>query len=175
MVRRHGQVSTILNGRGERQRLLSELGTQQSEQIGAAFRSEAFPVGEVLASPLPDAVTWRRSPLAASRNAWNCSAFGQRWPCRVSNRLSARSNDNASGRRNQPGSSCPIGPTSLKWLVPALPKAKPSLSGPMEQVLMFWNNGCQRTGRRLREDNRRGGGARRRTLNALWLLMFNVH
>lgn len=35
----------------ERQRLLSELGTQQSEQIGAAFRSEAFPVGEVLASP----------------------------------------------------------------------------------------------------------------------------
>lgn len=35
----------------ERQRLLSDLGIQQSEQIGAAFRSEGFPVGEVLASP----------------------------------------------------------------------------------------------------------------------------
>ncbi|MEM6388077.1 MAG: histidine phosphatase family protein [Pseudomonadota bacterium] len=35
----------------ERQRLLSDLGIRQSEQIGAAFRSEGFPVGEVLASP----------------------------------------------------------------------------------------------------------------------------
>ncbi len=35
----------------ERQRLLSDLGIEQSEQIGAAFRSEGFPVGEVLASP----------------------------------------------------------------------------------------------------------------------------
>lgn len=35
----------------ERQRLLSELGIQQSEQIGAAFRDEGIPVGEVLASP----------------------------------------------------------------------------------------------------------------------------
>lgn len=35
----------------ERQRLLSELGIMQSEQIGRAFRSEGFPVGEVLASP----------------------------------------------------------------------------------------------------------------------------
>lgn len=35
----------------ERQRLLSELGIQQSEQIGAAFRGEGIPVGEVLASP----------------------------------------------------------------------------------------------------------------------------
>lgn len=35
----------------ERQRLLSDLGIQQSEQIGAAFQSEGFPVGDVLASP----------------------------------------------------------------------------------------------------------------------------
>ncbi|MEL6641222.1 MAG: histidine phosphatase family protein [Pseudomonadota bacterium] len=35
----------------ERQRLLSNLGIQQSEQIGAAFRSAGIPVGEVLASP----------------------------------------------------------------------------------------------------------------------------
>ncbi|MEM9794181.1 MAG: histidine phosphatase family protein, partial [Pseudomonadota bacterium] len=34
-----------------RQRLLSDLGIRQSEQIGAAFRSEGFPVGDVLASP----------------------------------------------------------------------------------------------------------------------------
>ncbi|MEM6758797.1 MAG: histidine phosphatase family protein [Pseudomonadota bacterium] len=34
-----------------RQRLLSDLGIAQSERIGAAFRSEGFPVGEVLASP----------------------------------------------------------------------------------------------------------------------------
>ena len=35
----------------ERQRLLSDLGVQQSEQIGEAFRSAGIPVGEVLASP----------------------------------------------------------------------------------------------------------------------------
>ncbi|MEM1149136.1 MAG: histidine phosphatase family protein [Pseudomonadota bacterium] len=35
----------------ERQRLLSDLGIEQSERIGAAFRSEGFPVGDVLASP----------------------------------------------------------------------------------------------------------------------------
>ncbi|MEL6467808.1 MAG: histidine phosphatase family protein [Pseudomonadota bacterium] len=35
----------------ERQRLLSDLGIQQSEQIGEAFRSVGIPVGEVLASP----------------------------------------------------------------------------------------------------------------------------
>lgn len=35
----------------EQQRLLSDLGVQQSEQIGAAFRTEGIPVGEVLASP----------------------------------------------------------------------------------------------------------------------------
>lgn len=35
----------------ERQRLLSERGIQQSEQIGAAFRAHGIPVGEVLASP----------------------------------------------------------------------------------------------------------------------------
>ena len=35
----------------ERQRLLSDLGIQQSEQIGAAFRSAGIPFGEVLASP----------------------------------------------------------------------------------------------------------------------------
>lgn len=35
----------------ERQRLLSELGIEQSEQIGAAFRAQNLPVGEVLASP----------------------------------------------------------------------------------------------------------------------------
>ncbi|MEL7464650.1 MAG: histidine phosphatase family protein [Pseudomonadota bacterium] len=35
----------------ERQRLLSDLGVAQSEEIGAAFRAEGFPVGEVLASP----------------------------------------------------------------------------------------------------------------------------
>lgn len=34
-----------------RQRLLSDLGIAQSEQIGAAFRQQHFPVGEVLASP----------------------------------------------------------------------------------------------------------------------------
>lgn len=33
------------------QRLLSELGIAQSRQIGAAFRQNGFPVGEVLASP----------------------------------------------------------------------------------------------------------------------------
>lgn len=35
----------------ERQRLLSDLGIQQSEQIGEAFRIVGIPVGEVLASP----------------------------------------------------------------------------------------------------------------------------
>ena len=35
----------------EEQRLLSELGIQQSEQIGAAFRDQNLPVGEVIASP----------------------------------------------------------------------------------------------------------------------------
>ena len=35
----------------ERQRLLSDLGIRQSEQIGAAFRAQALPVGEVIASP----------------------------------------------------------------------------------------------------------------------------
>ena len=35
----------------ERQRLLSDLGIQQSEQIGAAFREQNLPVGEVIASP----------------------------------------------------------------------------------------------------------------------------
>jgi len=33
------------------QRLLSELGIAQSEQIGAAFRARGYPVGDVLASP----------------------------------------------------------------------------------------------------------------------------
>ena len=35
----------------EQQRLLSDLGIAQSERIGAAFRSQNFPVGEVIASP----------------------------------------------------------------------------------------------------------------------------
>ena len=35
----------------ERQRLLSDLGIAQSERIGAAFRAQSFPVGEVIASP----------------------------------------------------------------------------------------------------------------------------
>jgi phosphohistidine phosphatase SixA len=35
----------------ERQRLLSELGIEQSKRIGAAFRDNGFPVGEVIASP----------------------------------------------------------------------------------------------------------------------------
>lgn len=35
----------------EQQRLLSELGVQQSEQIGAALRTLAAPVGDVLSSP----------------------------------------------------------------------------------------------------------------------------
>lgn len=35
----------------ERQRLLSEEGIRQSQQIGAAFRERDIPVGEVLASP----------------------------------------------------------------------------------------------------------------------------
>ncbi|MEL7013782.1 MAG: histidine phosphatase family protein [Pseudomonadota bacterium] len=35
----------------EQQRLLSDLGIRQSEQIGVAFRAEGIPVGEVLASP----------------------------------------------------------------------------------------------------------------------------
>lgn len=34
-----------------RQRLLSDLGIAQSEQIGAAFRTQGLPVGAVLASP----------------------------------------------------------------------------------------------------------------------------
>ncbi|MEM6304210.1 MAG: histidine phosphatase family protein [Pseudomonadota bacterium] len=34
-----------------RQRLLSDFGIAQSERIGAAFRAQGFPVGEVLASP----------------------------------------------------------------------------------------------------------------------------
>lgn len=35
----------------ERQRLLSDLGIEQSERIGAAFIDRAYPVGEVIASP----------------------------------------------------------------------------------------------------------------------------
>lgn len=35
----------------EQQRLLSDLGVRQSQQIGAAFRAQDIPVGEVLASP----------------------------------------------------------------------------------------------------------------------------
>lgn len=35
----------------EQQRLLSDLGIQQSEQIGAAFRQRGWPVGDVLTSP----------------------------------------------------------------------------------------------------------------------------
>ncbi len=35
----------------EQQRLLSDLGIAQSEQIGAAFRARSLPVGEILASP----------------------------------------------------------------------------------------------------------------------------
>lgn len=35
----------------EQQRLLSELGIAQSERIGAAFRAQSIPVGEVIASP----------------------------------------------------------------------------------------------------------------------------
>ncbi|MEO0916517.1 MAG: histidine phosphatase family protein [Pseudomonadota bacterium] len=35
----------------EQQRLLSDLGIAQSERIGAAFREQGLPVGEVIASP----------------------------------------------------------------------------------------------------------------------------
>lgn len=35
----------------DRQRLLSDTGIAQSERIGAAFREQRFPVGDVLASP----------------------------------------------------------------------------------------------------------------------------
>ncbi|MEM7296176.1 MAG: histidine phosphatase family protein [Pseudomonadota bacterium] len=52
---RHGATTRSgidqIDWRRSQQRLLSELGIAQSEQIGAAFRAHGFPVGEVIASP----------------------------------------------------------------------------------------------------------------------------